>query len=132
MKQEKKSKTAVRSDGKNQGTGKTSTSALQPGQQSSSSQQSARTMDQPESYLEKFMTDQLKDIYYAEKKISDGLKIMQQAATTDELKDAFLEHGIQTQKHIRRLEKVFGLLHKNPEGKKCEAIEGTLKETETI
>jgi len=131
MKQEKNNKTAARSNGKSQDTGKTK-SGLQSGQQSGSSQPSAETMDHPESYLEKFLTDQLKDIYYAEKRISEGLKIMQQAATTDELKDAFLEHGMQTHKHIRRLEKVFGLLHKNPEGKKCEAIEGILKETETI
>jgi len=131
MKQEKNNKIAARSNGKSQDTGKTK-SGLQSGQQSGSSQPSAGTMDHPESYLEKFLTDQLKDIYYAEKRISEGLKIMQQAATTDELKDAFLEHGMQTQKHIRRLEKVFGLLHKNPEGKKCEAIEGILKETENI
>jgi len=44
------------------------------------------------SYLERFFTDQLKDIYYAENKILDGLKEMIEATTTDELKDAFKEH----------------------------------------
>jgi ferritin-like metal-binding protein YciE len=94
-------------------------------------QQKGQSDDKP-SYLEIFFTEQLKDIYYAEKKITDGLKVMQQAATTDELKDAFQEHGMQTQKHIKRLEKVFTSLGKNPEGKKCEAIEGILKEAESI
>lgn len=85
-----------------------------------------------ESYLEKFFVDQLKDIYYAENKILDGLNKMQKAATTDELKDAFKEHHMQTEKHVKRLEKVFGLLNKKPESKKCDAIEGILKEGESI
>jgi ferritin-like metal-binding protein YciE len=85
-----------------------------------------------QSYLEKFFTDQLKDIYYAEKKILDGLSKMEQAATTDELKDAFREHHMQTQKHVKRLERVFGMINQKPEGKKCEAIEGILKEAESI
>jgi len=84
------------------------------------------------SYLEKFFTDQLKDIYYAEKKILEGLDKMVEAATTDELKDAFKEHHSQTEKHVKRLEKVFGLLGKKAEGEKCEAIEGILKEAESI
>ena len=84
------------------------------------------------SYLEKFFTDQLKDIYYAENKILEGLDKMVEAATTGELKDAFKEHHGQTEKHVKRLEKVFGLLGKKPEGKKCDAIEGILKEAESI
>ena len=84
------------------------------------------------SYLEKFFTDQLKDIYYAENKILEGLKKMIQSATTDELKDAFKDHQSQTEKHVKRLEKVFGLVGQKPEGKKCDAIEGILKEAESI
>ena len=55
--------------------------------------------EQP-SYLEKFFTDQLKDIYYAENKILEGLDKMIEAATTDELRNAFEEHYDQTEKHI--------------------------------
>ncbi len=84
------------------------------------------------SYLEKFFTDQLKDIYYAENKILEGLQKMIESATTDELKDAFNEHRSQTEKHIKRLDKVFELVGKKPEGKKCDAIEGILKEAESI
>ncbi len=94
--------------------------------------QNKDTKSTQESYLEKFFVDQLKDIYYAEGKILEGLKKMQKAATTEELKDAFKEHHVQTEKHVKRLEKVFGLLNKKPEGKKCEAIEGILKEGESI
>jgi ferritin-like metal-binding protein YciE len=83
-------------------------------------------------YFEKFFMDQLKDIYYAEQKIVQSLPKMQEAATTDELKEAFEDHLYQTQRHVRRLEKVFNALGLRPEGKKCEAIEGIIKEAETI
>ena len=85
-----------------------------------------------ESLLEKFFMDQLKDIYYAENKIVKSLPAMENACTTDELKEAFNDHRHQTQKHIQRLEKVFTLLNQQPEAKKCEAIEGIVKECESI
>jgi len=85
-----------------------------------------------ESLLEKFFMDQLKDIYYAENKIVKSLPVLENACTTDELKEAFSDHRHQTQKHIQRLEKVFKLLNQKPEAKKCEAIEGIVKECESI
>jgi ferritin-like metal-binding protein YciE len=57
---------------------------------------------------------------------------MQKAATTEELKDAFEDHLLQTERHVRRLEKVFQTLNKKAEGKKCEAIEGIIREAESI
>lgn len=83
-------------------------------------------------YLEKFFLDQLKDIYYAEQKITQALPKMQEAATTEELKEAFEDHLFQTQRHVRRLEKVFAGLGQKAEGKKCEAIEGIVREAEQI
>ena len=82
--------------------------------------------------LEKFFTDQLKDIYYAEQQLTKAIPKMEAAATTEELKEAFNDHLHQTQKQIRRLDKVFRLIGKKAEGKKCEAIEGLVKETESI
>lgn len=87
---------------------------------------------QQEQPLEKFFTDQLKDIYYAEQQLTKVLPKMEEAATTEELKEAFSDHLHQTKKQIRRLEKVFEMLGKKAEGKKCEAIEGLAKETDTI
>lgn len=84
------------------------------------------------SYLEKFFLDQLHDIYYAEQKITQSLPKMQKAATTNELKEAFEDHLHQTQRHVKRLEKVFETIGKKAEGKKCEAIEGIAREVETI
>jgi ferritin-like metal-binding protein YciE len=85
------------------------------------------------SYLQKFFLDQLKDIYYAEKELlNKGLPELKKAATTEELEDAFDDHLRQTERHVKRLERVFQLLGKKAEGKKCEAMDGLLKEARTI
>ena len=84
------------------------------------------------SLLEKFFLDQLKDIYYAEQQLLKALKEMQSAATTEELEDAFENHHTQTERHVKRLEKVFEMLGEEPEGKKCEAMDGLLKEGKSI
>jgi len=85
-----------------------------------------------EPLLEKFFTDSLKDMYWAEQHLLKALPKMREAATTEELKDAFEDHLYQTQKHVSRLEKVFNQIGKKPEAKKCEAMEGLVKEAETI
>lgn len=82
--------------------------------------------------LHKFFVDALKDIYYAEEAIVSALEKMQEAATTEELKDAFEDHQLQTKKHISRLEKVFKSIDEKPEKKKCEAIEGIIKEGQEV
>jgi len=88
--------------------------------------------NESESLLKKLFLDELKDIYYAEQQLLKALPKMQQAATTEELEDAFEDHTKQTEKHVRRLEKVFKMLGKNAEGKKCEAMDGLIREAETI
>ena len=82
--------------------------------------------------LHKFFVDALKDIYYAEDAIVSALEKMREAATTEELKDAFEDHQLQTKKHLSRLEKVFRLIDEKPEKKKCDAIEGIIKEGEEV
>jgi ferritin-like metal-binding protein YciE len=103
---------------------------LKRGISSSSSGRRNRGSFQPDSgqYFEKFFLDQLRDIYYAEQKITQSLPKMQEAAT----KDAFEDHLHQTQRHCRRLEKAFEMLGQRAEGKKCEAIEGIVREAESI
>ncbi len=85
-----------------------------------------------ETHLEKFFLAQLKDIYYAEKKIIQSLPKMQEATTTEELKEAFEDHLHQTQRHVARLEKVFTLLNQRAAAEKCEAIEGIAREVDNI
>jgi ferritin-like metal-binding protein YciE len=93
---------------------------------------SAKDNKMKNSSLHKFFVDSLKDIYFAEHAIVDALAKMQEAATTEELKDAFEDHQLQTKKHISRLEKVFKLIDEEPQQKVCEAIKGIIKEGEEI
>ncbi|RNA63961.1 ferritin-like domain-containing protein [Chryseobacterium nematophagum] len=93
------------------------------------------TVDENEmknSPLHKFFVSALKDIYFAENAIIDALEKMQEAATTEELKEAFEDHQLQTKKHVSRLEKVFKLIDETPKQKECKAIKGIIEEGEEI
>lgn len=80
------------------------------------------------SQLQNFFTDSIKDIYWAEKALTKALPKMQKAATTDELKTAIGDHLEQTKGHVERLEQVFELIGEKAQAKKCDAMEGLLKE----
>ncbi|MEO5602131.1 MAG: ferritin-like domain-containing protein [Cyclobacteriaceae bacterium] len=84
------------------------------------------------SLLEEFFTDALKDIYWAEKALTKALPKMSKAATSPELKKAFDQHLGETQKQIERLEQVFKEMGKKAQGKKCEAMQGLIDESESI
>lgn len=88
--------------------------------------------DMKDSTLHKFFLDGLKDIYYAEHALVVALQNMEDAVTTEELKEAFEDHRLLTQKHILRLEKVFKLLGEKPEQKKCKAMDSLIAEGEEI
>jgi len=84
------------------------------------------------SQLQKLFLDSIKDIYWAEKALTKTLPKMQEAATTDELKNAIEEHLGQTEEQVMRLEQVFELLGEKAQAKKCDAMEGLIKEGESI
>jgi ferritin-like metal-binding protein YciE len=84
------------------------------------------------SQLEEFFTESLKDIYWAEKALTKALPKMQIAATTAKLKTAIKDHIVQTKGQVERLEQVFELVGKKPQAKKCDAMEGLIKEGESI
>ncbi len=77
-------------------------------------------------------SDALKDMYWSEQAIIEGLKKLQKAASNEELTEAFEDHEIETQKHVSRLEKVFELIGEAAESKRCAAMEGILKEADEI
>lgn len=84
------------------------------------------------SQLAKLFTDSLKDIYWAEKQLTKVLPKMMKKATSGELKNAIEEHLAQTEEHVTRLEQVFEICGKKAQGKKCDAMEGLIKEGESI
>lgn len=78
--------------------------------------------------LDDLFHDTLKDIYFAEKKILATLPKMAKAAQSAELKAAFEKHCTETEGHVARLEKIFGVIGKKPVGKTCAAIMGITEE----
>ena len=82
--------------------------------------------------LEELFHDTLKDIYYAEKKILTALPKMAKAAQNEDLKAAFEKHEGETEEQVSRLEQVFELIDKKPQGKKCPAIDGLIEEGQEI
>ena len=82
--------------------------------------------------MEKFLVDELKDIYWAEKHLLKALPKMEKAATTEELKESFVDHLEVTRGHVSRLEEAFEIMGKKAQAKKCEAMNGLTKEAEEI
>lgn len=82
--------------------------------------------------LLEFFTDEVKDIYWAEKHLTKVLPKMKKAATSPELAEAIGQHLEVTKTQIERLEKVFELLGEKAQAKKCDAMEGITKEGEGI
>ena len=78
--------------------------------------------------LDDLFHDTLKDIYFAEKKILATLPKMAKAAQSEELKAAFEKHHTETEGQIERLEEVFAVIEKKPQGKTCAAIVGITEE----
>ena len=78
--------------------------------------------------LDDLFHDTLKDIYYAEKKILAALPKMMKAAQSSELKAAFEKHRGETEGQVERLEQVFAIIEKKPQGKTCAAIVGITEE----
>ncbi len=85
-------------------------------------------MARQEKTLRDLFHDTLKDMYFAEKKILGALPKMAKSARSEELKAAFVKHQGETQGHVERLEEVFALIEKKPQGKKCDAIVGITDE----
>ncbi len=80
--------------------------------------------------LEDIFEGLLKDIYWAEKHLTKALPKMAKASFNDELKEAFEAHLEETKLQVSRVEECFSLIKVKPVAKKCEAMEGLVKEGE--
>ena len=72
--------------------------------------------------------DELKDAYDAEKQLVKALPKMAKAATSTELRQAFVDHLEETNGHVTKLEQVFQSLGEKPKGKHCAGIAGIIEE----
>ena len=105
--------------------GKASGASLQK-RAGASAQKSDETM------LNELFLEELKDIYWAEKHLTKALPKMRKAATSQELGAAFEQHLAETEGQIHRIEQVFEMLDEKAKAKKCEAMEGLVKEAQGL
>lgn len=90
-----------------------------------------KSMDES-SALKEFFIDSLKDIYWAEKNLVKALPKMAKKATSEELRAALQTHLTETENQVTKLEQVFASIDEKAQAKKCEAMEGLIKEAESI
>ena len=74
----------------------------------------------------------LKDIYWAEKVLTKTLPKMVKNASSPELVTSLKNQLNETQEHVSRLEKIFEVTGVEATAKKCEAMDGILKETNNL
>lgn len=80
--------------------------------------------------LEDLYIDQLKDLHNAEKQLVQALPQMAQAASSPQLREGFTMHLEQTRTQVNRLDQIFSRHGISVGNKKCEAMEGLIKEGE--
>ena len=82
------------------------------------------------SQLMKLFEEELKDIYWAEKALTKAIPKMIKNATSQELIEALQNHLEETKEQVARVEQVFEILGKKATAKKCEEMDGIIKEAE--
>ncbi|MBF4494180.1 ferritin-like domain-containing protein [Flavobacterium sp. MR2016-29] len=82
--------------------------------------------------LRELFVDSLKDIYWAEKALTKALPKMAKNATSQNLIDAINDHLTVTEGQVTRLEQVFASVGEKASAKKCDAMDGLIKEGEGI
>lgn len=82
--------------------------------------------------LKDLFLDELSDMYDAEHRIIQALPKLAKAATSEELKTAFLTHLEETKGQVVKLESVFAAFGEKAKGKKCKATVGLLEEGDEI
>lgn len=82
--------------------------------------------------LKDLYISELKDLYSAENQILKALPQMIKKSTHTALKRAFTAHEGQTRQHAKRLERICKELGVSPKGKKCEGMEGLIKEAKGL
>lgn len=74
----------------------------------------------------------LKDIYWAEKVLTKTLPKMVKNASSPELVNSLKNQLSDSHEHVSRLEKIFEVTGIKPVAKKCDAMQGILKETNDL
>lgn len=86
----------------------------------------------PNTELQHLFVDQLRDILWAEKNLLKALPKMAKAANAQQLSEAFTQHQNETETHVQRLSEIFSILGLSARAKKCEAMEGLIREADEL
>lgn len=78
--------------------------------------------------LKDLFEHELKDLYSAEKQLTEALPNMVKAASDKKLQKAFSDHLEETKGHFERMHMICEKLDINPTSTKCQAMEGLIKE----
>src|SRR3954468_11552860 len=76
--------------------------------------------------------DELREAYDAEKQLVKALPKMAKAATSTELRQAFVDHLEETNGHVDKLEQVFQTCDETAKGKHCDGMAGIIDEGKNI
>lgn len=76
--------------------------------------------------------EQLKDMFSAEKQLTEALPEMVKAASSKELKQAFEEHLSVTRQQMETVRQLLDQMDINPGNTKCEAMEGLISEAQDM
>ena len=82
--------------------------------------------------LQQLYLKELRDLYDAEKQITEALPKLIEAASNPELKSGLQEHLNVTNTQISRLEQIFQSLNEKPTGETCKGMKGVIKEGDEI
>lgn len=77
--------------------------------------------------LQELMVHDLRDLYSAETQIESALPTMRDVARSDALRSLLGEYAAGVRDHLVRLLALFERLQRDPEGKRCRAIEALLE-----
>jgi ferritin-like metal-binding protein YciE len=82
--------------------------------------------------LEDLFLHELKDLYSAESQLLKALPDMVDKASDPQLKNSLKMHLAQTREQHNRLSQIAGELNIEPDGQKCQAMAGLIKEGENL
>ncbi len=84
------------------------------------------------STLQDLFLDELSDIYDAERQLSEALPKMAENAQNKKLAEGFRKHLKETERQIKRIEKVLEICDFDLPDEECEAMKGLIKEGEQM
>lgn len=82
--------------------------------------------------LQGLFVNELKGIYYTENNLVDALQEQADAATSDDVRNAFLQHKQETREQAERLEQIFNSLGIEADEMTCNAADGLIDDAQMV